>query len=123
MFARLGILLYDVAIDINKDIQEQVKFSLFCDCHFKRISRNNMILTKSSIERHQTTLTKILKVSIKKTTMATSITTINTYLANIYSILQQEISWITNDYILLIREENDIMEKIKIQSLKQENIS
>jgi len=62
-------------------------------------------------------------VSIKKTTMATSITTINTYLANIYSILQQEISWITNDYILLIREENDIMEKIKIQSLKQENIS
>ena len=62
-------------------------------------------------------------MSIKKTTMATSITTINTYLANIYSILQQEISWITNDYILLIREENDIMEKIKIQSLKQENIS
>ena len=62
-------------------------------------------------------------MSIKKTTMSTSITTINTYLANIYSILQQEISWITNDYILLIREENDIMEKIKIQSLKQENIS
>ena len=25
MFARLGILLYDVEIDINKDIQEQVK--------------------------------------------------------------------------------------------------
>ncbi len=59
MFTRLGILLYDVEIDINKDIQEQVKFSLFC--HFKRISRNNMIFTESSIERYQTTFNKNLK--------------------------------------------------------------
>ena len=44
-------------------------------------------------------------LSIKKTTKSTSITTINTYLANIYLILRQEISWITIDYTVIIKGE------------------
>ena len=61
-----------------------------------------MIWLKAVNNGGKTAIIQIL--SIKKTTKSTSITTINTYLANIYLILRQEISWITIDYTVIIKK-------------------